>query len=478
MVFDVIIVGSGIAGLQCAVNLDPRLKSAIICKDDPSECNTAYAQGGVALSLDDEDIELHIQDTLKTGDGLCKEEAVRLLCQESRGVIEEFIDRGFVFDGDSFGNLHYTKEGAHSRERIIHAGGDRTGRRIEEFLLSKVKAEIFDNLSVSDIAVQNNGSVAIECYDGSGYINFYTSVLVLAYGGIGSIYRYHTNSKTVNGQLCGLCISKGFVTENMEMTQFHPTVYVKNLWARKLLLSEALRGEGAKIVDENGDRFLNFYDKRGELASRDIISRAIYMHKEEKGGDVYLDISGFSREYFAARFPFIYENLTNLGYNVPSSLIPISPAFHYFIGGLKSDLNGLIDGCENIYAIGECASSGVHGANRLASNSLLEGFVFGKRAAVHINQNFKKIEKKDALFDKKIWEKDGDEAVKEMIRDTMWRKAGIVRTKAGLDEALDTLTSLKKSDLGSDVANRLTTAIEIVRSARKRDVPIGVHYIN
>lgn len=477
MIFDCLIIGSGIAGLQCAANLNPSLNVAVICNNDPKECNTAYAQGGVAVSLDSIDVKSHIEDTLKTGAGLCRREAVELLCSESIPTIKEFIERGFVFDGDENGALHYTQEGAHSKRRIIHAGGDRTGEKIEEFLLSHTKTKIFDNLSVSDIDINENGFVNIECYSKEGFVRFGASVLVLAYGGIGSIYKYHTNSKSINGELTGLCIEKGFPFEMMEMTQFHPTVYAENIWARKLLLSEALRGEGAKIVDNKGVRFLEKYDLRGELASRDIISRSMFTHKKETGSDIFLDISNFERGYFEDRFPFIYHNLAELGYDVPKDKIPISPAFHYSIGGIRSDLYGAVEGHGNVYALGECASSGVHGANRLASNSLLEGLVFGKRAALHINENFKSLQPKDVKFDSKIWKKENDAESKNIIRDIMWSKAGIVRTKKGLKEALELFESIEKKDLGQDVLYRLQTAKKIVDSAINREHSIGVHYI-
>lgn len=477
MVFDCIIIGSGIAGLQCAINLNPSLNVAIICNNDPKECNTAYAQGGVAVSLDDTDIKSHIKDTLSAGAGLCRIDAVELMCSESIPTIREFVKRGFLFDSDERGALHYTQEGAHSKRRVIHAGGDRTGEKIEEFLLSHTKAKIFENLSVSDMDISENGFINIECYSKGGFVRFGASALVLAYGGIGSIYKYHTNSKSINGQLTGLCIKKGLPFEMMEMTQFHPTVYVKNMWARKLLLSEALRGEGAKIVDEKEVRFLERYDQRGELASRDIISRSMFKYKKETGSEIYLDISNFKKEYFKNRFPSIYHNLVELGYDVPKEKIPISPAFHYSIGGIRSDLNGVVEGFDNVYAIGECASSGVHGANRLASNSLLEAFVFGKRAALHINANFKPLQAKDVRFDTKIWEKEDDQKSKSSIREIMWNKAGIIRTKKGLEEALESLEAIEKRDLGEDVRYRLQTAKKIVKSARDREHSIGVHYI-
>lgn len=477
MIYDVIIVGSGISGLQCTINLDKSLKTAILCNLTPTECNTSYAQGGVAVSTDRDDISSHMDDTLKTGAGLCKKEAVETLCKESMPAIQELEQRGFVFDKGSDGTIHYTKEGAHSKPRVIHAGGDRTGRELENFLLSQNSATIHQNLKVSDIEIYDSGFIQIECFDGKDYVQFGCSTLVFAFGGMGSLYKFHTNSKTANGQLMGLCIQKGFAVENLEMTQFHPTVYVDSSWARKMLLSEALRGEGATIVDETGYGFLKDYDTRESLASRDVISRAIFDYTRKSGKKSYLDISNFTKAYFAERFPFIYENLSTLGYHIPEDKIPIFPAFHYSIGGLTCNLNGQIQNHENIYAVGECSSTGVHGANRLASNSLLEGLVFGKRAAQHINACFQPKTKKDTLFPKKVWKKAEDEDIKDKIREIMWNYAGIVRDFDELDLAYAKLTELEKKDIGVDAKYRITTSKALVKSALERKNSIGVHFI-
>ncbi|MFP4485784.1 MAG: L-aspartate oxidase [Campylobacterales bacterium] len=477
MMYDVIIVGSGVAGLQCALNLDRKLTKLIICKDEPTECNTSYAQGGIAVSIDKDDIQSHIEDALRAGAGLCSKEAVEVLCYESRICIDDLIKSGFVFDKDSVGSLHYTKEGAHSRHRVLHAGGDRTGRVLEEFLLSHSNAHMLQNSSVSDIYIEDGICKGIEiCRDGE-FDTINCSCLVLAFGGVGSIFGFHTNSKTVNGQLTGLCSRRGFTLKNMEMTQFHPTVFVDNNWVRKLLLSEALRGEGAKIVDRSGYAFLKEYDIREELASRDIISRAIYEHSYRYNTSAYLDLSSFSKEYFKVRFPFIYENLTKLGYNPPKDPVPISPAFHYTVGGIATNLFGQTHTYSNVYAIGECAYSGVHGGNRLASNSLLEGLVFGKRAALHINDNFTKLEASRLSFSKKEWKKDDDAEVKKLIRDTMWNKCGIVRTKNGLDDAKKTLANIDVERIGFDVECRLEAAKTIIKQAIDRGGSIGAHFI-
>lgn len=477
MIYDVIIIGSGISGLQCALNLDKNLKTAILCNLSPTECNTSYAQGGVAVSTDEKDIASHMADTLKTGAGLCKQEAVETLCNQSIPTIRELEAKGFSFDKNQKGKIHYTKEGAHSKPRVIHAGGDRTGRELENFLLAQNRATIHQDLKVSDIEIHDNGFINIECFDGKDYVRFGCSTLVFAFGGMGSLYKFHTNSKTANGQLMGLCIQKGFAVENLEFTQFHPTVYVDSSWARKMLLSEALRGEGATIVDETGYGFLKEYDARESLASRDVISRAIFDYTKKSGKKSYLSIANFTKDYFEKRFPFIYENLSALGYTIPTDKIPIFPAFHYSIGGLVCNLDGQITSHADLYAVGECSSTGVHGANRLASNSLLEGLVFGKRAALHINANFSHKEEKKAAFAKKVWRKGEDEDIKDKIRDIMWSYAGIIRDTKALSHAHDALQRLSENDTGIDTKYRIKTAKKIIEGALQRKNSIGVHFI-
>lgn len=263
----------------------------------------------------------------------------------------------------------------------------------------------------------------------------------------------------------------------MEMMQFHPTVFVNSEYAQKLLLTEALRGEGATIEDEYGRRFLFEYDERGELASRDIVSKAIYDYSKKTGLKVYLSCSNFEYHYFTQRFPNIFKNLQDLGYDVPTQRVPISPAFHYAIGGIKTDLNGSVASVKNLYAIGEVASTKVHGANRLASNSLLEGLVFAKRAAEQIlkhseDKEFVEFEVSDEVMSLK-----GDKEKKNLLRKIMWENVSIVRTKKGLNKALEQINALLKENIGKLLKFRLLTAKEIILSALAREKSIGVHYI-
>ena len=475
--YDVIIVGAGIAGLYAAMNLPKEKKVLIINKRETFKCNSFYAQGGIALAVDKEDIPLHVEDTLNAGDGLCNKDAVDVLSQNSRIVIDNLIDMGFEFDKDGAGKLLYTKEAAHSRERILHSGGDATGRYVHLFLLEHNPHPMLCDSRVVDLLIKDNECYGVTVLDHRELRNIYADKVIIASGGVGSLYEFHTNAPTISGDMQGLCVLKGIPLEMMEMMQFHPTVYVGNDGAQKLLLTEALRGEGATIEDRNGRRFLFDYDPRGELASRDIVSKAIYDYKQKTGSEVYLCMKNFSYEYFVKRFPNIYSSMKDFGYNLPQDRVPISPAFHYAIGGIKTDLRARVEGVHSLYAIGEVASTGVHGANRLASNSLLEGLVFAKQAVEDILQD--KTKKEFVEFDiiDEVMSYKEDKEKKNLLRRIMWDKVSIVRTKNGLHEALEQINGLLEQKIGKLLRFRLLSAREIVSSALKREESIGVHYI-
>lgn len=477
MTYDVIIVGAGVAGLYAALHLPKDKKVLIIHKREPFKCNSFYAQGGIALATDDEDIPLHIQDTLEAGAGMCDEDAVRVLSENSKATIDELIKRGFEFDKDSEGKLLYTKEAAHSKERILHAGGDATGRYMHYFLLEKNPHPILSNARVVDLLIKDGECYGVTLLDHRELRNIYAKNVILASGGVGSLYEYHTNAPCISADMQGLCVLKGIELSDMEMMQFHPTVYIRQDSAQKLLLTEALRGEGASVEDESGRRFLFDYDQRGELASRDIVSQAIYDYKKRNNTEVYLSFKNFDELYFKRRFPNIYKYLQDLGFNVPYERVPISPAFHYAIGGIKTNTIGAIPNVKNLYAVGEVASTKVHGANRLASNSLLEGLVFGKRAVEDIlSQNG---EKKSVEFGitKEPMSLREDKAKKNRLRAIMWEYVSIVRTKEGLKKALSEIESMLNDDIGRLVRFRLLTAKKIISSALKREKSLGVHFL-
>lgn len=477
MRYDVIVIGSGIAGLYTAIALPKHLKVLIINKSNPWECNTYYAQGGVTTAYNDDDIPSHVQDTLDAGAGMCNETAVKLMSENSQSVIRDLIARGFEFDCDEEGNLLYTKEAAHSRSRILHAGGDATGRYLHFFLLGQNPHPMLSNTTVIDLLIEKDRCCGVEVVTRGERKTILADNVVIASGGVGSLYEYHTNAFTISGELHGICIEKGIELESMEMMQFHPTVFVANNWARKQLLSEALRGEGAHVVDENGYRFLFEYDPRGELAPRDIVSRAIFDYRQRTQKGVYLSCEHFESEYFKERFPNIYKSLNDLGFHLPKERVPISPAFHYAVGGIKTNLDASIPGIKGLYAAGEAASTGVHGANRLASNSLLEGLVFAKKAAESILENPSKGCREIFSLSDEPLELDGDKEKKDELRRIMWENVSIKRTPQGLATALEAIEKMLASSVGRLLRLRLLTARSIVASAQKRSESIGVHYI-
>lgn len=477
MKYDVIIVGAGVAGLYAAIHLPSDKKVLLINKRETFKCNSFYAQGGIALAINKEDIPLHIKDTLDAGAGLCSEEAVKVLSESSRGIIDDLIARGFEFDKDRDGKLLYTKEAAHSKERILHAGGDATGRYMHYFLLEQNPHPMLTDARVVDLLIKDGECYGVTVLDHRESRNIYADNVIIASGGVGSLYEYHTNAPCISADMQGLCVLKGIELADMEMMQFHPTVYVNNNSAQKLLLTEALRGEGATVEDEKGRRFLFDYDERGELASRDIVSKAIYDHNKKTHMQTYLSFKNFDHVYFTKRFPNLYKNLQLLGFDVPKQRVPISPAFHYAIGGIKTDINGAVPSVKSLYAVGEVASTKVHGANRLASNSLLEGLVFGKRAVEEILK--KKSTKKEIKFEvsDEVMSLKEDKEKKNLLRKIMWENVSIVRTKKGLSSALSQINTLLNEKIGKLLKFRLLTAKEIVVAALARDESIGVHFI-
>jgi L-aspartate oxidase len=477
MQYDVVIIGAGIAGLYAAINIPKDKKVLIINKAHPWECNTFYAQGGVTTAKDEADIPLHIKDTLNAGAGMCNVEAVNVLSRCSRDVISDLIARGFHFDADENGRLLYTQEAAHSQSRILHAGGDATGRYLHYFLLEQNPHPMMEMATVIDLLFEGDHCCGVVVFHQGERKQVLAKNVIIASGGVGSLFEYHTNASSISGDLHGICLEKGIPLEHMEMLQFHPTVYVGSHSAQKQLLTEALRGEGALVEDENGHRFLPEYDERGEMAPRDIVSRAIFDYAKRTGKQVYLSFKNFDLEYFRKRFPNIDTKLHALGFNVPRQRVPISPAFHYAIGGIKTNLDGEVEGVRSLYAIGEVASTGVHGANRLASNSLLEGLVFAKRAAQKVVETETLPCPESFEITKEPLVLEGDKAKKGRLRRIMWENVSIVRTPEGLKEAKAAVDEMLSQKNGRLLKLRLLTAKAIIESALARKKSVGVHYI-
>jgi len=475
-VYDYIIIGAGVAGLNAAANIPKEKKVLVITKQSSWDCNSFYAQGGVAVPINENDIELHISDTLNAGANYGDREATEILCKDGIGVINDLIKSGFEFDKDENGNLLYTKEAAHSSNRILHAGGDATGRCLHQFLLQNSRFELLSETIVTDFLLKNNVCYGITLFRNNKFTNIYGNNILIASGGVGSLYEFNTNAKTVSADIHGICIEKGCELKDMEMMQFHPTVFVKSSFARKQLISEAVRGEGGLIVDSKGERFLFDYDGRGELSPRDIVSRAIFDKKLKTGGEVYLSLANFTKDGFAKRFPSINGALEDIGFKIPEDKIPISPAFHYAIGGIRTNLNGKIGEFKNLFAIGEVANTGVHGANRLASNSLLEALVFSKRAVAYsLKENFKPQMESFEVNDTTLI-KSKDKQFKNELRKIMWQSVGIVRKNSTLKTALQRVEEMLKMDIGRLLRLRLLTSKFIIESAVCQEKSIGTHY--
>jgi L-aspartate oxidase len=480
MIYDYVIIGSGIAGLNAARLIPKDKRVLILCKMSTWNCNTFWAQGGIASAVDESDIPTHIQDTLTAGVNYNDKKAVELLSKKSISTIKNLIDAGMKFDLNENGELAYTKEAAHSRNRILHADGDATGRMMHIFLLEHCPHEIVTQAVVCDLLIKDD-----ICYGVQYFTNetnqkvVYAHNTIIASGGVGSIYRYHTNSTANAGEVQGIIAEKNLPLKDMEMMQFHPTVVKGTSFARKPLLSEALRGEGAFIVDDNGYRFLFDYHEDGELAPRDVVSRSIFDYHKKTGLGIYLSFETFEKKAFKKRFPNIYLNLKDLGYELPFERVPISPAFHYSMGGVETSLDAKVKGMKNLYAIGEVACTGVHGANRLASNSLLEGLVFSEIAVEEtLKNNFKIIkENYDKPIINYIRNKEIDKDIKDNLREIMWTHAAIVRESDNLEKSLEIIKTYLKKDVGRLLFLRLLTAKSILQSALGRKKSLGAHFI-
>lgn len=389
---DVLIVGSGVSGLYCALNLRSDLNVLVVCKDKISCTNTYLAQGGISVARGIEDIPLYIEDTLKAGKYKNDIEAVKVLTSESMDNIKQLIDMGLKFDRNDDGSLNFTKEGAHSINRIVHTK-DNTGESTANILIDNVKQR--DNIAVYeytcfiDIIERENECIGAILIKDDEQINVYAKSVVLATGGIGGLFNNSTNQRILKGDGIATAIKHNIELKDINYIQIHPTAfYEKERNDRRLLISESLRGEGGKLTNIHGERFVN------ELLPRDVVSEAVYKQiKETQTPYVNLDIRFLGREYIINRFSSIYDECLKRGTDITRECIKVSPAQHFFMGGIKVDLNSLTS-MKKLYAVGESSCTGIHGANRLASNSLLEGLVFSRRAAKLINSEVDNVENK------------------------------------------------------------------------------------
>lgn len=490
---DYLIVGSGVAGLRAAIELGSRGSVLVATKDLPTESSTEYAQGGVAVALSDEDeIGIHFEDTIKAGDGLCNEAAVKILVSEGPERIIELIQWGAEFDKEG-SRLAFTLEAAHSRKRILHAHGDSTGREIERVLINKVST--MQNVKKAsftmavDLIVEGGRCYGALLLKDKEIIKCFSRATILATGGAGQVYSRTTNPRVITGDGMAMAFRAGAYLKDMEFVQFHPTaLYSPGVPA--FLLSEAMRGEGALLRNIHGEAFMKEYHPLGDLAPRDIVSRAIISEMvRTKATHVYLDLTHLKEEFLKNRFPTIYATCLRFDFDITRQWIPVSPAAHFIMGGVETDVNGRTN-IEGLFAAGEVACTGVHGANRLASNSLLEGLVYGYRAAHGAIEYVEGFEFFDFIRDIPLKEKfttiDSVELKKmrEDLRKTMWEKAGVIRCGESLSIARATVSSLYDKvvkdffidPLAIELKNMIMVGLFIIESALARKNSVGAHY--
>ncbi len=479
---DFLVIGAGIAGLRATVELAKSGSVLVIAKDTLRESSSEYAQGGVAVVLsDDDEIELHEQDTLYAGDGLCNREAVRTLVEEGPEVINQLIEWGAEFDKDG-SKLAFTREGAHSRNRILHSQGDSTGREIARTLQRKVSAlpnVVFRSFAaVVDLLMHGDGVGGALLFDekSGALTEVRAKAVLLATGGLGRVFRETTNPDVATGDGVAMAWRAGAEIANIEFVQFHPTaLHVEG--APRFLLSEALRGEGAYLINGEGERFMPRYHELGELAPRDVVSRSIVAELKRTGTPhVYLDLTHRDPEFIRHRFPRIWETCRRYGVDIAVQAAPVHPAAHYAMGGVRTDLDGATT-LDRLFAAGETACTGVHGANRLASNSLLEALVFGWRAGRTMSEWAGSSLPVNSATGPLLF----PETTEEFVRNLAWEKCGIVRNGVDLASALDDLelrcAERKNARLPDyDLRNLHAVARLIAQCALARTESRGAHF--
>ncbi len=480
---DYIVLGSGVAGLRAAIELARDGRVAVLTKDRLDESNTEYAQGGVAVAMsDDDEISLHYEDTLNAGAGLCDEKAVRVLVEEGPRYIAELIEWGAQFDREG-GALAFTQEAAHSRRRILHAHGDSTGREIVRALIAHAKKnpniQLVAHAATVGLIVEDGRCAGVRFIDPDESLRreMRARAVVLATGGAGQIYAQTTNPSIATGDGMAMAYAAGATMCDLEFTQFHPTALALE-GAPRFLLSEALRGEGAILRNHEGEAFAKRYDDRGELAPRDIVARAIVAEMERTGARcMYLDLTHLNADFLRERFPNIFETCLRYGLDLTKDQLPVSPAAHYVMGGVKTDTHGRTT-LAALYAAGEVACTGVHGANRLASNSLLEGLVFGARAgAAAIEDRLlsrRQSESDPVEFELSEWRL--DPRIKNRVQEIMWRKVGLIRRAEDLRSAIGEFAAMVEEKINQRTKNFVSLAMLMAEAALWREESRGGHF--
>jgi len=492
---DFLVIGSGVAGLRAAIELSRHGRVIILTKGDPLESSSIYAQGGVAVALSEEDdVAIHLTDTVKAGHGLCREEAVRVLVEEGPARIQELIAWGAQFDKIG-GKFAFAREAAHSRSRILRARGDATGNEMVRVLLAQARRQkTIQHLGrhfTVDLVVADGrcrGALVLNEATGERFV-LPAQAVILTTGGAGQVYARTTNPPNATGDGMAMAYRAGAALEDMEFVQFHPTaLYLPS--SPPFLLSEAIRGEGGELRNIKGEPFMERYHPAGTLAPRDIVARAIWSEMAAtRSRHVYLDVTHLDAAFIKRRFPTIYSTCLRYDIDITEEWIPVSPSAHYMMGGVKTDTQGATS-LAGLFAAGEVACSGVHGANRLASNSLLEGLVFGARAAeaatasaAHATGGASPVPSVRDLEAGLSAGLDDADKLRSSLRRVMWGKVGIVRTRDSLVGATGQLSRWERAvnrpfamrrDL--EVKNMLQVARCIAEAALWRDNSVGAHY--
>ena len=489
---DFIVVGGGIAGLRAAVGLAPAGRVLVLTKAEPAESNTGYAQGGIAAAVGDDDTPaLHAADTLRAGDGLCDADAVRTLVEHGAADVRELVAWGAAFDRDADGRLALGREAAHSVRRVLHAG-DATGREIGRVLWQRVRTldavTTCDHALATEILVEDGRARGVAFFDRDGARHdVRAAATLLATGGAGQVYRETTNPGVATGDGVALAFHAGARVADLEFVQFHPTA-LNRAGAPRFLISEALRGEGARLVNTSGEPFMTREHPDGDLAPRDVVARGIAREAVRTGGPVYLTLAHLDAAYVTRRFPTIAAMCRQIGLDLARDPIPVGPAAHYIMGGVDTDDWGRTS-IAGLYAAGEVACTGVHGANRLASNSLLEGLVFGARAAEAMQQPPQAAPLKSDRREGDPIHHSIDDAIRnpqsavrnEEVRDLMWTSVGLFRDRAGLTDAVAVLEHAAAAPYegtpdGWRLRNLVTVARLIARAALRREESRGAHF--
>jgi L-aspartate oxidase len=491
IVADFLVIGSGIAGLRAAIALADAGRVVVLTKADPRESNTGYAQGGIAAAIGSDDSpDLHARDTLAAGDGLCLPEAVDVLVREGPRYVRELMEWGATFDADQSGHPALGREAAHTVRRVLHVR-DATGRSIGQVLWQMVsthpRVQVYGDALALSLSMRDGRCAGATFLDREGRVDDVSATRTLiATGGAGQVYRETTNPPIATGDGIAMAFEAGARVTDLEFIQFHPTA-LNVAGAPRFLLSEALRGEGAWLVNQAGERFMQRYEPAGDLASRDLVSRAIVREVTRTGAPVFLTLAHLDADYVRSRFPTITQACRRAGFDLATDRIPVSPAAHYVMGGVETDLCGRTS-IDDLFAAGEAACTGVHGANRLASNSLLEGLVFGARAANAMKGSTVQLSL-TAEVAEPFLESDAAATVPSAsdVRDVMWRDAGLVRSRLGLAPLVDQLSGWRAAvskaraaapgdrDLRR-VASLVTVGLLIASAALRREESRGGHF--